>query len=340
MEIKVVAGPNQHYVPRFLLKNFSEKKQVYRFDKRTGRVEHKSIRSVCSQDHFYNLTLTEVFENQPKIKQAVQKTIKDIPKDAYFTCDKAITEVETKTGEIVKKVLAYKNLTVLNDKEKFMLCLFTSLQMLRTSHHRNDIKTMMEAMAKKVKEFYDAGIGGSGSYEDWQEKNIGRSFDISAKFMNITKLGEEATNCAKILFLSKNMFLIDVLDENLYISDCPVVFNNQNDFRPWGNIGLLVRGIEIYLPLSSHIILAYHCKSLLPPFKLLVGCTEDFYKRCEAVENGGCIYERDEQHLFNYLQVCYSDRYLVAKHNNFDYAESLIKQDPRFRECISKLEVK
>ena len=339
-ESSLPIGSNQHYVPRFLLKNFSENKVVYRYDKKTGRIEQKSIRSVCSQDDFYNLPLEKLCDNQSKIKNAVQKIIKDIPKDAHFTCDKAITEIETKTGEIVKKVLAYKNLTVLNDKEKFMLCLFTSLQMLRTSHHRNDIKTMMEAMAKKVKEFYDEGIGGSGSYEDWQEENIGRNFDISAKFMNIRKLGEEATNCAKILFLSKNMFLIDVLDEDLYISDCPVVFNNQNDFRPWGNIGLLVRGIEIYLPLSSHIILAYHCKSLLPPFKLLARCTEDFYKRCEAVENGGCIYERDEEHFFNYLQVCYSDRYLVAKHNNFDYAENLIRQDSRFRECTAKLVVR
>ncbi len=330
---------NQHYVPRFLLKNFSKNKIVYRYDKKTGRVEQKNIKSVCSQDDFYNLSLEKICENQPKTKEELQASIGEIPKDVILSCDKAITEVETRTGEIVKKVLSHKSLAVLTDKEKFMLCLFTSLQMLRTSHQRNDIKTITKTMANKIKEFYDAGAMKSGSYEKWQEDNIGKDFDIFAKLMNITKLGEFAIEDAKILFLTKNMFLIDVLEDDLYISDCPVVLDNKNDYKPYGNIGLLVPGIEIYLPLSPRVILAYHCKTLLPPYNILTNQSKLFYDRYKAMENGGCIYQKDEGHFFNYLQLSFSDRYLVAKHDCFAYAKNIIKEHPEFKNCIAKLKV-
>lgn len=188
-----------------------------------------------------------------------------MPKDTYLSCDKAITEIETKTGEIVKKILLNKNVTVLSDKERFMLCVFISLQMLRTSHFRNDLKIIMEAIAIKVKQFYDAGLQSNVPYKDWLEYNIGKNFDIAAKFMSLKNLGEETITFANILFSTKNIFLIDTIDDNLYISDALVVLHNKKTYGPYGNIGILVPGIEIYMPLSSHMILACHCKTLIPP---------------------------------------------------------------------------
>jgi hypothetical protein len=40
-----------------------------------------------------------------------------------------------------------------------------------------------------------------------------------------------------------------------------VVLQNNNDFAPYGNLGLAVRGIE-HLPLSSTLMLALYCPSI------------------------------------------------------------------------------
>lgn len=330
-------GSNQHYVPRFLLKNFSEHKLVYRYDKKTGRVEQKNIRSVCSQDDFYNLSLENLCENFPQIKNELQKIFKDMPKDVYLSWDKAITEIETKTGEIVKKILLNKNVTVLSDKERFMLCVFISLQMLRTSHFRNDLKTIMESTANKVKQFYDAGLQSTVSYKDWVEDNIGKNFDISAKFMSLKNLEEETITFANILFYTKNIFLIDTIDDNLYISDTPVVLHNKKTYGHYGNIGILVPGIEIYMPLSSHIILSYHCKTLIPPYNTMSSSPDYLYEIYKTMETGGCLYQKGITDFFNYLQLCFSNKYLIAKHDCFDYAKNIIKENPQFTECTAKL---
>lgn len=44
--------------------------------------------------------------------------------------------------------------------------------------------------------------------------------------------------------------------------DNPVVMKNSNDFGAYGNLGLAVRGIKIYLPLSSTLMLTMYCPSI------------------------------------------------------------------------------
>jgi len=42
---------------------------------------------------------------------------------------------------------------------------------------------------------------------------------------------------------------------SFYLGDNPVLaLNNTRDFGPYGNIGLAVPGIEIYLPLTSDLL--------------------------------------------------------------------------------------
>lgn len=52
-------------------------------------------------------------------------------------------------------------------------------------------------------------------------------------------------------------------NDSFYIGDNPVVLSNRLDFGPYGNIGLGVKGIEIYLPLSSNLLLCAFCPSIL-----------------------------------------------------------------------------
>ena len=63
--------------------------------------------------------------------------------------------------------------------------------------------------------------------------------------------------------LSKAWYLLETRPEHpFYVSDNPVVLENRNDFGVYGNIGLAVPGIQIYLPLSSTLMLAMYCPSI------------------------------------------------------------------------------
>jgi Protein of unknown function (DUF4238) len=46
------------------------------------------------------------------------------------------------------------------------------------------------------------------------------------------------------------------------LSDHPVVLNNHVDHGPYGNIGLAVEGIEIYMPLASDLMLCAFCPTI------------------------------------------------------------------------------
>ncbi len=60
------------------------------------------------------------------------------------------------------------------------------------------------------------------------------------------------------LLLKKDWYLLETRPERpFYVSDNPVVLKNSNDFGPYGNLGLVVRGIQIYLPLSSTLMLGH-----------------------------------------------------------------------------------
>jgi Short chain fatty acids transporter len=63
--------------------------------------------------------------------------------------------------------------------------------------------------------------------------------------------------------LNKDWYPLETKPEHpLYVSDNPVVPENRTEFGPYGNIGLTVFGIQMYLPLSSTLMLAMYCPSI------------------------------------------------------------------------------
>jgi len=49
-----------------------------------------------------------------------------------------------------------------------------------------------------------------------------------------------------------------------YTSDFPVVKHNDLDFGPYGNLGLLTKGIQIYFPLNPWMMLSIVEPSVYP----------------------------------------------------------------------------
>ena len=94
--------------------------------------------------------------------------------------------------------------------------------------------------------------------------------------------------------------LFESLDDNLYISDNPVIFYNENNDNERGNLGINSKGVQIYLPISSSLVLA-----LLENRKNK--------KTDDTISNNKAVV------LFlNNMQINNADRFIFSKFNNFE----------------------
>lgn len=150
--------------------------------------------------------------------------------------------------------------------------------------------------------------------------------------------------------LSKDWYLCESPPNHpFYVSDNPVVLQNSNDFGPYGNLGLAVCGIEIYLPLSSTLMLAMYCPSIreqkirqkqqiefllarapqqLPahirPFEVL--------EHVRRFTDYNLMPLRPENVTrYNALQIEYAEQYVFCEQHEFYLAKQMLADDERFR---------
>lgn len=165
----------------------------------------------------------------------------------------------------------------------------------------------------------------------------------------------------------KHMFLmLRDCNDNLYISDNPLVMHNQRTFGPYGNIGLAVPGIEIYYPISPDIVLAYFCPSslkhiedrhaeaekrassffgtkmlsqrgistadtaVLMQMRAEIKRSKDYYLLMKEHR----IVPMDDQNVLflNSLQMMSSYRFIAAAKSDFSFARKALNERPHWRE--------
>ncbi len=137
----------------------------------------------------------------------------------------------------------------------------------------------------------------------------------------------------------------------LYISDNPFTLHNQNDYGPYGNIGVGVKGIEIYFPISSCYTLGLLCQTIGEEYRKAyynIQILENFGSRshktpikypkdtrllCEGVVLGRPIpLAEDNVTMFNSLQVGYSSRFVYCRENKFSLVQKMIDDNPKYKE--------
>lgn len=215
----------QHYVPKMLLKNFSfgKKRKVWVYDKQLGVEYETNIKNVAAERGFYNL---------------------DGP-DGLFSMEPTFQRLESHCSRIVKALIASESLASIDETDRAAMAVFAAVQTLRTVHIR---QSLLE-MEARLQEW----LGSAGASLDQIE--------------NYTPLGEEGARLVSLQLISDaREFVPHFLDKDwvllrgsranpFYISDNPVALQNMRDSGPRGNLGLGVPGIEIYLPLSSTLLI-------------------------------------------------------------------------------------
>lgn len=332
---------NHHYVPQHLVRNFSTNKkgQVHVFDKQTDSAFLTSTKNILSETKFHE------FRHG----------------DYTISYEGKISKIENIYYETLAKVIREQSVKSLKPNEVAELAIFTSFQFIRTKAFRDKFNEMSESMLERI-----GGIGMIAAGSPAQEQ-LRKLTDDELKIQSY-KFIQESTGTFAGYLTEKNFFLVKAPEYNKFIlGDAPVVLSNSKNFGPHGNIGFQVPGIEVYVPITPRLALAYWCPSLLKEMeeaclnlsKTLVWTAmnkvpnerleeitgetrEETLERVDILRKA--ILEITDDKLLNYtdenvtyqncLQVQYASRFLLSDTNNFDLALRMIADDPNYRGAL------
>jgi hypothetical protein len=257
------------------------------------------------------------------------------------------------------------SLGALDDEQKSWLSMFLATQLFRTRHMMEVIRTVNEGAAEHIRKL------GYDPQETEGFKLLETKDDY--KRVLLAQIGTAMDQGATLVAAKASFLTTTSVDRPFWISDHPVVMHNHREFGPYGNIGLAVPGIQIYLPLTSTLLLALWCTTntdkLLENVKLakrnkrelsvmrVLGRDVDidevdrqieYYQTIidggepliEAMTKGSAIQATAENVTFyNHLQVMWSHRFLIGPLNDFALAKRMISDNSKYkRGLVPKVE--
>lgn len=309
----------QHYVPRCLLKNFAKgkKPQIWVYDKHADTIFRTNIKNVAAERGFYDLSVD----------------------DNLLTVEPSLAHLESHASSIISTLINTKNLGRLDVRQRTILSVFLAVQFVRTKEHRVRFDVLGDLFIDKLKE--------RGASDEETQQLIGGTVD--SKRFGLRSILDTKRFIPH--FLNKAWALFETgISTPLYVSDNPITLHNKLDHEPYGNLGLSVRGIEIYVPLSTTLCLGLLCPSIGNEYvkaydnfrlidEILPGKADQLLKNskrarefCEGVVSGTSIsLEAENVSMLNSLQVLYSSRFVYCETNNFDLVKRMIANNEAHR---------
>jgi hypothetical protein len=320
-----MARQNQHYVPRFLLKNFThgKKQQIFVYDKSNDKCFKTNIKNVAAENAFYDI---------------------NVP-NGFLTLEPSLAHLEADASGVIKKLMAERSIRALKKEEVAILAMFLAVQFVRTREHRLRFEHLKNLFIQKLRE-----IGA-------KEENIlgfkqGPSGFTENKFIGI----KSVFNAKEFMpyFLNKAWVLFETSRKcPFYISGNPLTLHNELDHGIYGNLGLAVRGIEIYLPISTTLSLGLLCPTISEEFhkaheqikildQMAPGLVDSAMNRpiaarafCEGLVNGTPVKISEENvKLLNSLQIVYSSRFVYCETDSFELVGKMLSDNEKYREGL------
>lgn len=313
----------QHTVPRFLLKHFSsqgkgKRLRLHAFDKASGRAYATTPDDATVRNTFYNL------DNHPN----------------RLSLEPLLGIYEHDAAPVIADLLKHKDIRQLTEDERYKLAVFVAVQRARTFGEKQRIVGVISMLTNK--------LSANGATKEQIVETLGLSSEGDFKDIFLQQLVQQTSHISHLL--EKDWYLLETTEEHpFYISDNPVVLQNLNDCGPYGNLGLAIRGIEIYLPLSSTMMLAMYCPSIreqmichkqkieyliayapqqipthMRPFEMLrhiKGFTDYLLKPLLP------------KHVMRYnsLQIKFAEQYVFCGKNDFSLIQQMLADDKRYQ---------
>ena len=331
---------NQHYVPKFILRQFltnEDKEQVSVFDKHEERMFTTSIANVMAERRFNDFVID----------------------DDLLSIEAGFSRVESELVPIYRGVLETRRLEPSDEEQKAALSFLVALQFVRTRAHRERwaeleraIQEKVEAMGHEMKEL-----------EGWTPPTEDR-----LKLDHIIGIRESLPEFAALIHAKEFILCEAAPGRSFYLGDNPVSLHNQRKFGPYGNLGLALPGIEIYMPLSANLMLGAWCPSIMDAIRteqregkfrrreeivaaayqrrFPVGGIKhalDLFAPLEGkidafitnVDEGRPIASDDgNMDFFNSLETMFAYRYVVCQQGDFELARRHNAEFPRYRKGL------
>jgi hypothetical protein len=331
---------NQHYVPQMLLRNFATpesvargREQVQVLDKWTSRVFLANVRNVAAAHEFY------------EVETGAQ----------VISAERLLSELEDRTGPVLQKMIANRTVPAFGTGDREWLSVFCAAQFMRTQTVRgrfSEINAELEAHIQKL------------GYDPANVEGYRRLTDTDVKASTIRMLAVAISDYPAEL-LAKHWFLLETDPADPFqIGDHPVSLHNNRSMGAYGNLGLAVPGIQIYMPVSPTLSLALWCPSIVRGFednwrepRELLAELKRFHQEqntldaaalvkiaeveasmimsdriVAAATTGGCVASNtDNTTLLNSLQVKFSSRFLMSNMPNFALAERMFSDNVGYR---------
>ncbi len=296
----------QHYVPRFLLRNFGtgKKDKVHVFDKLTEKVFFPNVKNIAAESRFYDFEIEGL----------------------ELTIEPGLSMVENFAKPIIKSILDADSLAHIRVDQRARLSIFLAIQFART-------KWLREQFRHFPKQF-----------EEMMRRREGEHADLSsiAQYIKVPDDNELALHSASFIAKAPGMFakefgnklwalLATDSKHPFLIGDNPIGLQNMIDMGIGGNIGLAVHGIEIYFPLSPRRALAMWCPSYGDAFQIAAqnqGTGSFAHQMVEAIRTGMPLAYPQECVLnFNSLQVLHAERFVFSSNDDFSLAKDMVAAD-------------
>jgi len=296
----------QHYIPQFLLRNFRipGEELLWIFDKRTSKKFKSAVRDVASERYY----------NDAKIG------------DGYsVSFESRFTMIEDNAAPAFAKLVATEDLGRMTAEEQAAITYFLAAQIIRGKAWRASMTQAYELLCEKLGGKERALLAGVPEMNEDDEK-------IST-LMNLPKTVEEY---APALVTKTWMLQKTSRRQPLWIGDQPIVRQNSTPTDGLtGNTGLASDGIEIYFPITPHLVLALLCPTLTAVIEAGVRYATSALRELEAnrlldaMRNGKpYLLAQGEVTRLNALQVVHADRFIISCHADFAQVEKIIRQRP------------
>lgn len=335
-----MAAQNQHYVPKFVLRQFladEDGERVHVYDKHTDRAFVTSIRNIMAERRFNEFAFDD---------------------DYMASFEPVACGAEDQVLPAYREVIEQRRLSE-SPMQKAALAVFLAFQLLRTKAQRDQWLAMEEEVVRVVE---DSGgrMQDLRGWEDWKPAT-----EDSLKREHLTSIQRNIGQFARIIGMKDFVLIESAPGSSLYLGDNPVVRANSRDSGLAGNLGLACDGIEIYMPLSADLLLCAWCPTLLRQSR------EDLQRakrECEAdalrrvirgqLDAGGMkamlndLSARSQpleelaacaaqgrpassapvnMDYYNSLQASWAYRYVISRDGNFELARQVNRENPHLR---------
>lgn len=328
---------NQHYVPKFILRQFlsdKSKEQVTVYDKHNDNMFKTSIKNIMAEREFNDFTFGD---------------------DLIVSFEPIACAIEDMVLPRYQDVVSNRRLNG-SAEEKVELSLLLAFQMVRTKSHRE----MFSNFEQQIREQFEASghkMEDIGGYKPATEARL--------KQTHLTSFKDAVPQFAQVIAQKDFWLARSMENREFYLGDNPVSIHNRQTFGPYGNLGLAMPGIEIYMPLATDLMLCAWCPSIIPDahaqianarkegqqiaiaavmagrltpqqMKDALQSVEPEYKRAEmmleAVKSGQPVESNNEtMDFYNSLQMGFAHRFIINRHGDFELARRHNQEFPNLR---------